>query len=103
MPRAAMRAQRANRARAHARKRKPAPEAPAACAGGLNDARTVPHCFFATHPGPFVSPTGQYSTRLTDRKSHLARFAALNARIERLRLGVGAAFLVIAWLCLGPP
>jgi hypothetical protein len=50
----------------------------------------------------FVSPTEQYSTRLADRKARLARFDALNARIESVRLGIGALFLIIAWLCFGP-
>ena len=50
----------------------------------------------------FVSPTGQYSTLLADRNARVARFDALNARIESVRLGIGALFLIIAWLCLGP-
>jgi hypothetical protein len=50
----------------------------------------------------FVSPTGQYSARLADRNARLARFDALNARIESIRLGIGASFLIIAWLCFGP-
>ncbi|HEX3397706.1 MAG TPA: hypothetical protein VHS76_13460 [Steroidobacteraceae bacterium] len=49
-----------------------------------------------------MSPTEQYSTRLADRKAHLARFEALNSRIESIRLGVGALFLIVAWACLGP-
>ncbi len=32
----------------------------------------------------------------------MARFDALNARIESVRLGIGALFLLIAWLCFGP-
>jgi hypothetical protein len=58
--------------------------------------------FFLSLNGLFVSPTGQYSTRLADRNARLARFDALNARIESTRLGVGATFLIIAWLCFGP-
>jgi hypothetical protein len=50
----------------------------------------------------FVSPTEQYSTRLADRNARLARFHALNARIESTRLLIGASFLIMAWLCFGP-
>ena len=25
-----------------------------------------------------------------------------NARIESVRLGIGASFLIVAWLCFGP-
>ena len=50
----------------------------------------------------FVSPSGQYSTLLADRNARVARFDALNARIESIRLGIGALFLIIAWLCFGP-
>ena len=49
-----------------------------------------------------MSPTEQYSQRLAERKAPLADFDALNARIEGTRLGLGAAFLSLAWLCLGP-
>jgi hypothetical protein len=49
-----------------------------------------------------VSPTEQYSQRLAERKHRLADFDALNARIEGTRLGLGAAFLSLVWLCLGP-
>jgi hypothetical protein len=49
-----------------------------------------------------VSPTEQYSTRLADRNARLGRFDALNARIESARLGLGAVFLIVAWLCFGP-
>jgi MutS domain V len=49
-----------------------------------------------------VSPKEQYSTRLADRNARVARFDALNTRIERVRLGIGALFLIVAWLCLGP-
>ncbi len=51
----------------------------------------------------FVSPKEQYSTRLADRNARVARFDTLNARIERVRLAIGTAFLIIAWLCFGPP
>jgi MutS-like protein len=50
----------------------------------------------------FVSPTEQYSARLADRSARVARFDAINARIESARLGIGASFLIIAWLCFGP-
>ncbi len=49
-----------------------------------------------------MSPSEQYSTRLADRNARLAHFDALNARIESVRLGIGASFLIIAWLCFGP-
>jgi hypothetical protein len=49
-----------------------------------------------------VSPTEQYSQRLAERKARLARFDALNARIERMRLGVAALFLILAFLSFGP-
>jgi hypothetical protein len=58
--------------------------------------------FFVPPTGPFVSPTGQYSTLLADRQARVARFDALNARIESIRLGIGASFLLVAWLCFGP-
>ncbi len=35
------------------------------------------------------------------RESHLATLDTLNARIESMRLGIGAAFLALAWLCFG--
>jgi MutS domain V len=62
----------------------------------------VPHSFFSSLTGLFVSPTGQYSTQLADRSARVARFDLLNARIESMRLGIGASFLIIAWLCFGP-
>jgi hypothetical protein len=49
-----------------------------------------------------VSPTEQYSQRLDERKAHLAGLNTLNARIEGTRLAIGASFLIIAWLWLGP-
>ncbi len=49
-----------------------------------------------------MSPTEQYSQRLAEHDTHLARYDVLDARIESIRLGLGAAFLVIAWLCFGP-
>ncbi len=51
----------------------------------------------------FVSPKEHYSTRLADRSARVARFDALNARIETVRLALGVVFLIIAWLCFGPP
>jgi hypothetical protein len=50
----------------------------------------------------FMSPAEQYSAYLADRNARLARFDALNARIESMRLGIGASFLIMAWLCFGP-
>jgi hypothetical protein len=49
-----------------------------------------------------VSPTETFATRLADRKARLAQLDARNARIESIRLGIGASFLIIAWLCFGP-
>ncbi|MDP9009644.1 MAG: mismatch repair protein [Pseudomonadota bacterium] len=49
-----------------------------------------------------MSPKEQYSQRLAERNTHLARFDMLDARIGGIRLGLGAAFLIIAWLCFGP-
>jgi hypothetical protein len=50
----------------------------------------------------FVSPIELYSQKLAQRKERLAAFDTLNARIEGARLAIGASFLIIAWLCLGP-
>ena len=50
----------------------------------------------------FVSPIELYSQQLAQRKERLASLDALNARIEGTRLAIGASFLIIAWLCLGP-
>ena len=50
----------------------------------------------------FVSPIELYSQKLAQRKERLAVFDTLNARIEGARLAIGASFLIIAWLCLGP-
>ena len=49
-----------------------------------------------------MSPTEQYLQRLSERKQRLTRFDALNKRIESIRLGIGALFLIVAWLCFGP-
>jgi hypothetical protein len=49
-----------------------------------------------------VSPTEQYSQRLAEREAHLSHFDALDARIGNIRLGLGASFLIVAWLCFGP-
>src|SRR5258708_19575438 len=81
---------RMSRPRLRGRKRKPAIDL-ASSVGSPKCARLF-----------FVSPSEQYSTRLADRKARLARFDALNARIESIRLGIGALFLIIAWLCFGP-
>jgi hypothetical protein len=50
----------------------------------------------------FVLPTEEYLQRLGERKQRLAACDVLNARIEGTRLGIGASFLIIAWLCFGP-
>ena len=50
-----------------------------------------------------MPPTEQYAEFLSDRRSRLTRLDALNARIEGIRLGIGASFLIIAWACFGPP
>ena len=49
-----------------------------------------------------VSPTEQYSRFLAERETRLAHFDALDARIGSIRLGLGASFLIMAWLCFGP-
>jgi hypothetical protein len=48
-----------------------------------------------------VSPTEQYSRRLSEREARLARFETLHVRIGNLRLALAAAFLITGWLCLG--
>jgi hypothetical protein len=49
-----------------------------------------------------VSPTEQYSQRLLEREARLAHFDELDARMGSVRLGLGASFLIVAWLCFGP-
>jgi hypothetical protein len=49
-----------------------------------------------------VSPIEEYSQRVAEREARLVQLDKLNARIGSIRLGIGAAFLVIAWMCLGP-
>jgi hypothetical protein len=49
-----------------------------------------------------VSPAQEYSQRLAERKTRLSVLDNLNARIGSIRLGIGASFLVIAWMCFGP-
>jgi hypothetical protein len=49
-----------------------------------------------------VSPTEQYSRFLAERETRLAHFDALDARIGGIRLGLGASFLIMSWLCFGP-
>ncbi len=49
-----------------------------------------------------MAPTEHYSDRLREREALLARFDRLNARMGSARLGVGALFLITAWLCFGP-
>jgi hypothetical protein len=53
-----------------------------------------------THPS--VLPEEEYSERLNDREARLAKFERLHALIGSMRLAVGALFLIVAWLCLGP-
>jgi hypothetical protein len=50
----------------------------------------------------FMSPTEQYSQSLAERNTRLTHFNVLDARIGSIRLGLGASFLIIAWLCFGP-
>jgi hypothetical protein len=49
-----------------------------------------------------VSPTEEYAQRLQEREARLKQVEALHARIGSIRLGIGASFLIIAWLCFGP-
>ena len=49
-----------------------------------------------------MSPTEQYSQRLVEREARLVQYDVLDARIEGIRLAIGASFLIIAWLCFGP-
>jgi hypothetical protein len=49
-----------------------------------------------------MSPTEQYSQRLSERNTRLTHFNVLDARIGSIRLGLGASFLIIGWLCFGP-
>jgi hypothetical protein len=48
-----------------------------------------------------MSPTEQYSQRLAEREARLAYFDVLDARIEGIRLAIGASFLILASLCFG--
>jgi MutS domain V len=47
-----------------------------------------------------VSATATYSERLGRREDQLARYDRLHVRIGTARLCIGAAFLIVAWLCL---
>jgi MutS domain V len=49
-----------------------------------------------------VSPTEQYSQRLSEREARLAHLDTLQARLENIRLALAAAFLIMAWRCFGP-
>jgi hypothetical protein len=49
-----------------------------------------------------MSPTEEYSQRLAEREACLAHYDVLDARIEKIRLAIGASFLIVAWLCFGP-
>src|SRR5271168_3359886 len=49
-----------------------------------------------------MSPTEEYSQRLAEREARLAHYDVLDARIEKIRLTIGASFLIVAWLCFGP-
>jgi hypothetical protein len=60
--------------------------------------QSIPNC--ATLD--FVSPLEEYSQRLAEREARLAHFDRLHARLGGTRLGIGASFLLIAWMCWGP-
>jgi hypothetical protein len=49
-----------------------------------------------------VSPVEEYSQRLAERETRLGQLDKLHARIGSIRLGIGASFLIIAWMCFGP-
>jgi len=49
-----------------------------------------------------VSPTEQYSQRLSEWEARLAHFDRLHAGIGNIRLALAAAFLIMVWLCFGP-
>ncbi len=49
-----------------------------------------------------VPPTQQYERRLRESEALLAQLERSHARIGSLRLGLGALFLITAWLCFGP-
>jgi hypothetical protein len=53
-------------------------------------------------PHHIVSPVEEYSERLREREARLAKFERSHALIGSVRLAVGASFLFMAWLCLGP-
>jgi hypothetical protein len=48
-----------------------------------------------------MSPTEQYSQCLAERSARLAHLDILHTRLGSVRLLIGAAFLIIAWMCLG--
>jgi hypothetical protein len=48
-----------------------------------------------------VSPTEQYSQRLSEREARLAHLDRRHAGIGNIRLALAAAFLITAWLCFG--
>jgi MutS domain V len=49
-----------------------------------------------------VPPLEEYSQRLAEREARLVQLEQLHARIGSMRLGIGASFLIIAGMCLGP-
>ncbi len=50
----------------------------------------------------FVPPFEEYSQRLAEREARLVQLDQLHARIGSIRLGIGASFLIIAGMCIGP-
>jgi hypothetical protein len=46
-----------------------------------------------------LSPSEQYSERLRERELGLARWEQVHARMGSARLGIGAVFLALLWLC----
>jgi MutS domain V len=48
-----------------------------------------------------VAPLEHYSQRLREREAHMAQLERLHARIGSMRLALGAAFLLMLWLCFG--
>jgi MutS domain V len=49
-----------------------------------------------------VPPLEEYSQRLAEREARLVQLDQLHARIGSMRLGIGASFLIIAAMCIGP-
>ena len=53
-------------------------------------------------PHHIVLPVEEYSDRLRERETRLAKLERLHALIGSMRLAAGASFLAVAWACLGP-